>query len=61
LSQAHQAGSTMISHQYAVNIAENTSTGSIMIPPMLIQPFFEKAIWHGLMQKRTKVELVIPL
>ena len=40
--------------KYVVSIAENTSTGSIMIPPMLLQPFIENAIWHGLMQKRTK-------
>jgi tetratricopeptide (TPR) repeat protein len=33
------------------HIAENINTNSIMIPPMLLQPFVENAIWHGLMQK----------
>jgi LytS/YehU family sensor histidine kinase len=33
------------------HIAENVNTNSIMIPPMLLQPFVENAIWHGLMQK----------
>jgi LytS/YehU family sensor histidine kinase len=33
------------------NIAENVNTDSVMIPPMLLQPFVENAIWHGLMQK----------
>ena len=46
---------------YAVNIAENTSTGSIMIPPMLLQPFIENAIWHGLMQKRAKGTITVEI
>ncbi len=47
--------------KYEVNIAENTSTGSIMIPPMLLQPFIENAIWHGLMQKRTKGTIAVDI
>ncbi len=47
--------------KYVVNIAENTSTGSIMIPPMLLQPFIENAIWHGLMQKRTKGTITVDI
>ncbi len=47
--------------KYEVNIAENTSTGSIMIPPMLLQPFIENAIWHGLIQKRTKGTIAVDL
>jgi tetratricopeptide (TPR) repeat protein len=33
------------------NIADELNTDIIMIPPMLLQPFVENAIWHGLMQK----------
>ena len=47
--------------KYVVNIAENISTGSIMIPPMLLQPFIENAIWHGLMQKRTKGTIAVDI
>lgn len=32
-------------------IDEKVNTSSMMIPPMLLQPFVENAIWHGLMQK----------
>jgi tetratricopeptide (TPR) repeat protein len=32
-------------------IAGDVIINSIMIPPMLLQPFVENAIWHGLMQK----------
>jgi sensor histidine kinase YesM len=38
-------------------------TASTMIPPMLMQPYVENAIWHGLMQKKDgrtgKVEIRI--
>jgi hypothetical protein len=33
------------------HIGDNVNTNSIMIPPMLIQPYVENAIWHGLIQK----------
>lgn len=33
------------------HIFEDVNINSIMIPPMLLQPFVENAIWHGLMQK----------
>jgi sensor histidine kinase YesM len=32
-------------------VAGDVNINSIMIPPMLLQPFVENAIWHGLMQK----------
>jgi len=31
--------------------SEDVDTSMIKIPPMLLQPFVENAIWHGLMQK----------
>jgi two-component system, LytTR family, sensor kinase len=33
---------------YKIEISQDTDTENIMIPPMLIQPFVENAIWHGL-------------
>ena len=36
---------------YHINIAEGIDTGYIQIPPLLVQPFVENAIWHGLMHK----------
>ena len=32
---------------------------SVKIPPMLIQPFVENSIWHGLMQKNEKGSVII--
>jgi hypothetical protein len=36
---------------YEVKIDPDIDTGAIKIPPMLIQPFVENSIWHGLMPK----------
>jgi sensor histidine kinase YesM len=43
------------------HIAENVNTNSIMIPPMLLQPFVENAIWHGLMQKETEGTITVDI
>lgn len=37
--------------QYGIYIARDLDTDVIDIPPMLIQPYVENAIWHGLMHK----------
>jgi ligand-binding sensor domain-containing protein len=42
-------------------IAENVNTNSIMIPPMLLQPYVENAIWHGLMQKEGEGTITIEI
>jgi ligand-binding sensor domain-containing protein/HAMP domain-containing protein len=34
---------------YKIEVQEGLDTASLDIPPMLIQPFVENAIWHGLM------------
>jgi sensor histidine kinase YesM len=43
------------------HIAEDVNTNSIMIPPMLLQPFVENAIWHGLMQKEDEGVIVVEI
>ena len=37
--------------KYQILVAKEIDTQFIEIPPLLIQPFVENAIWHGLMQK----------
>lgn len=37
--------------KYEVNISPDVDSKFIEIPPLLIQPFVENTIWHGLMQK----------
>lgn len=36
---------------HQINIADNVDMDYIEIPPMLVQPYVENAIWHGLMPK----------
>jgi sensor histidine kinase YesM len=37
--------------QSHIRVAPGLDIDSIQIPPLLIQPFVENAIWHGLMHK----------
>ncbi|MDX1477163.1 MAG: histidine kinase [Saprospiraceae bacterium] len=36
---------------YRIDIADDISSDKILMPPLLIQPYVENAIWHGLMHK----------
>ncbi len=42
-------------------VDESIDTAMIMIPPMILQPFVENAIWHGLMHKKTagSIDIII--
>jgi len=46
---------------FKIELAPNIDTNDIYIPPMLIQPFVENAIWHGLrhINKKGVLELTI--
>jgi hypothetical protein len=37
--------------QYWINLENDVDTEGVKLPPMLIQPYVENAIWHGLMHK----------
>ena len=39
---------------YTINIDDNIDLKEINIPPMMIQPFLENAVWHGLRYKEEK-------
>lgn len=45
--------------QYKIIIEDHIDENYIEIPPMLIQPFVENAIWHGLMHKPDGGNIVI--
>ena len=46
---------------YEVTVSEDIDQGAIDIPPMLIQPYVENAIWHGLIPKDEVGQLSIEL
>ena len=39
---------------YTFTVDEDINTESFLIPPMLIQPYIENAVWHGLRYKEEK-------
>jgi len=47
--------------EFEVMMDSDVQLGSIYIPPMLIQPFLENAIWHGLRYKNNNGKLSIKI
>ena len=44
---------------YEINVDESLSPDTLQVPPMIIQPYVENAIWHGLLHKETGGRLSI--
>ena len=44
---------------YRITVDENISTDSLELPPLIIQPYVENAIWHGLLHKEAGGHLQI--
>jgi anti-sigma regulatory factor (Ser/Thr protein kinase) len=44
---------------YKVLIADDVDASELKVPPLIIQPYVENAIWHGLMHKEEKGQLDI--
>ena len=45
--------------EYEIKIDDSINTESIEVPPMLIQPYIENAVWHGLRYKESKGKLLL--
>lgn len=46
---------------FSINVEKEINEEELMVPPLIVQPFLENAIWHGLMQKQgeKKIDLVV--
>jgi sensor histidine kinase YesM len=44
---------------YAIVVDENVSSDTLQVPPLIIQPYVENAIWHGLLHKASDGRLLI--
>ena len=49
------------SFDYSIIFTNSIDAENVFVPPMLLQPFAENAIWHGLMHKEEKGHLEIEL
>lgn len=49
------------SFDYTSTCSNQIDAANICIPPLILQPFVENAIWHGLMHKETKGKLEIDI
>ena len=47
--------------EYKIAVGDNVDTAMLKVPPLIIQPYAENAIWHGLMQKEEKGHLEIEI
>ena len=45
--------------KYEINVAEEIDAYDVELPSMIIQPFAENAIWHGLMPKKEGIPTLI--
>jgi LytS/YehU family sensor histidine kinase len=44
---------------YKISVADDLDLSDFKVPPLIIQPYVENAIWHGLMHKEEKGQLDI--
>jgi|GEM_PF-5215235 len=47
--------------EFAIHVDQSVSLAHVFVPPLLLQPFVENAIWHGLMHKPTEGQLSISI
>ena len=45
--------------EYKITLADDIDTTILKVPPLIIQPYAENSIWHGLMHKKEKGHLEI--
>ncbi|MBL0050592.1 MAG: histidine kinase [Bacteroidetes bacterium] len=52
-----------MNHQfiYTINVENNIDADITLVPPMIVQPFVENSIWHGLNNKTAKGNLTISI
>jgi tetratricopeptide (TPR) repeat protein len=46
---------------YSIEAGADVDAGELLIPPLLLQPFVENAVWHGLMHKEERGWLSITM
>ena len=47
--------------EYTIHVNEKLNTETIKVPPLILQPYVENSIWHGLLHKNEKGKLKIEI
>ncbi len=47
------------SFQYTIHVDEGIDAETTLFPSLLVQPFIENAVWHGLLQKKGEKKLAV--
>jgi LytS/YehU family sensor histidine kinase len=47
--------------EFKTSVQSSIDTAEVKVPPLIIQPYAENAIWHGLMHKESKGRLDIEI
>ena len=46
---------------HSIKVDSAIDTENTLIPPLLLQPFIENSIWHGIAKKRTKGQIDVEI
>ena len=46
---------------YEITVDENLNQQNLQLPGMMVQPFLENAIWHGIQNKNSKGHIIIQI
>jgi LytS/YehU family sensor histidine kinase len=46
---------------YEIKVDENIDTENTLIPPLILQPFVENSIWHGIAHKKDNGKIIISI
>ncbi|HET7115443.1 MAG TPA: tetratricopeptide repeat protein [Hanamia sp.] len=46
---------------YEIKVADNINKENTLVPPMILQPFVENSIWHGIAKKEGKGNIMIDI
>jgi LytS/YehU family sensor histidine kinase len=46
---------------YKISVPKDLDISALQVPPLILQPYVENAIWHGLMHKEEKGQLDIEI
>ena len=47
--------------EFSINVDEHLNLKSVKVPPLVLQPFLENSIWHGLSSKKNNKNILLSI